>query len=115
MRYSAQTILYDLSRLAPDTRKLILGSKKFRKWFSKKPAGMLRLDGSTKVIKGNKLGYRTAIPYLAPANMSGTNVCPMAKLAGCAEACLNTSGRGAISSARLRCLRQGQKSKAGHC
>ena len=34
MRYSAQTIIYDLSRLAPDTRKLILGSKKFRKWFS---------------------------------------------------------------------------------
>ena len=42
---------------------------------------MLRIDGSTKVIKGNKLGYRTAILYLAPANMSGVNVCPMAQLA----------------------------------
>jgi hypothetical protein len=74
-------IIYDLSRLAPDTRKLILTSKKFRKWFFERPDSMLRLDGSTKVIKGNKLGYRTAILYLAPANMSGNNVCPMAKTA----------------------------------
>ena len=44
MCYSAQTIIYDLSRLAPDTRKLILDLKKFRKWFSEKPASMLRLD-----------------------------------------------------------------------
>jgi len=64
MRYSAQTIIYDLSRLAPDTRKVILKTPKFRKWFSHKPDSMLRLDGSTKVIKGNKLGYRTAILYL---------------------------------------------------
>ena len=97
---------------------------------------MLRLDGSTKVIKGNKLGYRTAILYLAPANMSGDNVCPMAKLAACAEACLNTSGRGAMTGVQMsrlrktlfwlqyqaeaialikpksRCLRQGQRSMA---
>ena len=106
MRYSAQTIIYDLSRLAPDTRKLILSSKKFRKWFSQKPGSMLRIDGSTKVIKGNKLGYRTAILYLAPANMSGVNVCPMAQLAGCAEACLNTSGRGAMTGVQMSRLRK---------
>jgi hypothetical protein len=106
MRYSAQTIIYDLSRLAPDTRKLILKSPKFRKWFSHKPDSMLRLDGSTKVIKGNKLGYRTAILYLAPANMSGVNVCPMAKLAACARACLNTSGRGAMRGVQMSRLRK---------
>src|SRR6476660_6317467 len=130
-------IIYDLSRLAPDTRKLIEKSRKFRKWFSEKPDSMLRLDGSTKVIKGNKLGYRTAILYLAPANMSGNNVCPMAKTAACADACLNTSGRGAMTgvqmsrlrktlfwlqfqdeaialiNTRLRRLRQGPKSKVG--
>jgi len=59
-------IIYDLSRLAPDTRKLILKSSKFRKWFSEKPASMLRLDGSTKVIKGNKLGYRAAFSIWRP-------------------------------------------------
>jgi hypothetical protein len=106
MRYSAQTIIYDLSGLAFDTRKLILGSKKFRKWFSEKPASMLRLDGSTKVIKGNKLGYRTAILYLAPANMSGVNVCPMAQLARCADPCLNTSGRGAMTGVQMSRLRK---------
>ena len=67
---------------------------------------MLRIDGSTKVIKGNKLGYRTAILYLAPANMSGVNVCPMAQLAGCAEACLNTSGRGAMTGVQMSRLRK---------
>ena len=106
MRYSAQTIIYDLSRLAPDTRALILQSPKYRKWFSARPASMLRIDGSTKVIKGNKLGYRTAILYLAPANMSGVNVCPMAQLAGCAEACLNTSGRGAMRGVQMSRLRK---------
>lgn len=106
MRHSAQTIIYDLSRLAPDTRKLIIKSPKFRKWFSQKPASMLRLDGSTKVIKGNKLGYRTAILYLAPANMSGVNVCPMAQLAQCARACLNTSGRGAMTGVQMSRLRK---------
>ena len=106
MRYSAQTIIYDLSRLAPHTRALILKTPKFRKWFSQKPDSMLRLDGSTKVVKGNKLGYRTAILYLAPANMSGINVCPMAQLAQCAEACLNTSGRGAMTGVQMSRLRK---------
>lgn len=99
-------IIYDLSRLAPDTREAILSSKKYRKWFSKKPDAMLRLNGSTKVIKGNKLGYRTAILYLAPAAMSGVNVCPMAQLAQCAEPCLNTSGRGAMTGVQMSRLRK---------
>lgn len=99
-------IIYDLSKLAPDTRALIENSPKFRKWFSQKPDTMLRLDGSTKVIKGNKLGYRTAILYLAPFNMSGVNVCAMAQLAQCHEACLNTSGRGAMTVVQLSRLRK---------
>jgi hypothetical protein len=67
---------------------------------------MLRLDGSTKVIKGNKLGYRTAILYLAPYTMSGHNVCPMAKTAKCFDACLNTSGRGAMATVQFARLRK---------
>ena len=106
MSYSAETIIYDLSKLAPDTREAILASPKFCKWFSQKPDSMLRIDGSTKVIKGNKLGFRTAILYLAPANMSGVNVCAMAQLAQCAEACLNTSGRGAMTGVQMSRLRK---------
>jgi hypothetical protein len=100
------SIIYDLSKLAPDTRELILYTPKFRKWFSQKPDAMLRLDGSTKVIKGNKYGFKTAILYLAPASISGANVCPMATLAACASACLNTAGRGALTGVQISRLRK---------
>lgn len=105
-RYTAQTIIYDLSRLDSETRNLILKTPKYRKWFSHKPDAMLRIDGSTKVIKGNKLGYRTAILYLAPYNMSGMNVCPMAALAQCFKPCLNSAGRGAMTGVQMSRLRK---------
>lgn len=51
-------------------------------------------SGDAKTIKGEKLGYRTGIMYLAPASTSGViNVCPSASL-GCMAMCLNTAGRG---------------------
>ena len=106
MKHTAQTIIYDLSRINPETRAAILASPKYRKWFSQKPDAMLRLDGSTKVIKGNKLGFRTAILYLAPYTMSGHNVCPNAALAQCFEPCLNTAGRGAMKSVEMSRLRK---------
>lgn len=50
---------------------------------------------SAKIIKSDKagLGYLSAIMYLAPARVSGFQVCPNAS-AGCIAACLNTAGRG---------------------
>jgi hypothetical protein len=60
--------------------------------------------GNTKTVKGEKLGYMTFIMHLAPSTLSGYNTCPMAS-EGCAEACLNTSGRGrftSIQEARIR-------------
>jgi Gene product 88 len=48
--------------------------------------------------------YLTYILHLAPARLSGYNVCPQAS-AGCIAACLNTAGRGAFSNvqqARIR-------------
>jgi len=60
--------------------------------------------GNTKTVKGEAKGYRTFILHLAPAKLSGYNVCPMAS-AGCAAACLNTAGRGRfdkIQAARIR-------------
>lgn len=54
-------------------------------------------SGDAKTIKGEKLGYRTGIMYLSPANESGViNVCPSASL-GCMAMCLNTAGRGQMS------------------
>ena len=57
---------------------------------------------STKTIKGEKMGYLTAILYLTPND----DLCPLAKLAGCMEGCLYTSGRGAFNS-----VQQARKSK----
>jgi len=57
--------------------------------------------GSPKLIKSDraKLGYLSAIQYLAPHTISGYNVCRFASK-GCASACLFTSGRGACSNVR---------------
>jgi len=57
---------------------------------------MKLLSKNPKVEKGEKAGYLTYILHLAPADLSGYQVCPMAELAGCKEACLNTAGRGGI-------------------
>lgn len=51
-------------------------------------------ESSAKTIKGQKIGYLTAICYLVPDE----KICPFAKLAGCFEGCLNTAGRGAFNS-----------------
>jgi hypothetical protein len=54
-------------------------------------------SGNAKTRKGEKLGYITYGIHLAPHNLSGYNVCAAAS-AGCSAACLNTAGRGAMSS-----------------
>lgn len=58
---------------------------------------LLNIDANAKTVKGQKLGFLTAILYLAPYLSSGRNVCPMAKIAKCHEGCLNTAGRGGIA------------------
>ena len=58
---------------------------------------LLNIDANPKTVKGQKKGYLTGILYLAPADLSGYNVCPMST-EGCRAACLNTAGRGATNS-----------------
>jgi hypothetical protein len=58
---------------------------------------------NTKLLKGESLGYFTLGLSLAPFNLSGRNLCPHAS-AGCAAACLNTSGMGVfpnVQAARI--------------
>jgi hypothetical protein len=59
---------------------------------------LLSIDTNAKTVKGQKQGYMTGILYIAPYNLSGFQVCPMAKLAGCIDACLNTAGLGGVYS-----------------
>jgi hypothetical protein len=62
------------------------------------PKNLLTVDTNAKTVKGQKYGFLTGILYMAPSDMSGHQFCPMAKLAGCEAGCLNTAGRGAMSS-----------------
>jgi len=49
-----------------------------------------------KTTKGEALGYLTGILYLAPAKLSGFEVCP-GRSKGCTKACLFTAGFGRYS------------------
>lgn len=62
---------------------------------------LLGFDTNAKTVKGEQLGFLTGILYLAPSDISGFNVCPMAKIAQCENACLYTAGRGAFNSIQL--------------
>jgi len=55
--------------------------------------------GNPKILKGASKGYITFILHLAPASVSGYNVCAMAT-DGCKLACLNTAGRGGIPNSK---------------
>lgn len=48
-------------------------------------------DANPKTAKSGKLGISTAVLHLAPADLSGYEVCPM-RSAGCTAACLHTAG-----------------------
>lgn len=68
------------------------------------PAHFLNFDNA-KTVKGEELGYRTGVLYLAPAKISGYNVCPSAS-AGCIASCLNTAGRGSFLTTQLARIRK---------
>ena len=63
-----------------------------------KSKALLSVSSDAKTVKGETLGFLTGILYLAPATTTKWNTCPMAKIAQCDKACLNTAGRGAFSS-----------------
>ena len=50
---------------------------------------------NTKIIKGQGRGYMSFILHLAPADLSGYEVCPK-RTAGCTHGCLNKSGHGGM-------------------
>ena len=67
-----------------------------------KPAKLFSVDTNPKTIKGQKYGFKTAVLYLAPAKLSGFQVCSMAELAGCIVACLNTAGNPAYAETKSK-------------
>jgi len=57
---------------------------------------LFSISTNAKTIKGEKLGYLTGVLYLAPARLSGYQVCAMAETAQCESACLNKAGLGGV-------------------
>jgi hypothetical protein len=57
----------------------------------------IRSGNNAKTIKGDG-EYETAIMYLAPHTLAGSNVCPMAEQAACITGCLNKAGLGGVYS-----------------
>jgi len=66
---------------------------------------LLNIDQNAKTKKGQKKGYLTGILYLAPANISGHEVCPN-RSPGCTDACLYSAGRGVYSSVQESRIRK---------
>ena len=63
-----------------------------------KRKNILSINADSKTSKGSKYGFLTGILYLAPSDISGHNVCPMAEVAQCRDACLYSAGRGAFTN-----------------
>jgi hypothetical protein len=63
-----------------------------------KRKNILSVNADSKTSKGTKYGFLTGILYLAPSDISGYNVCPMAEAAQCWLPCLYTAGRGKFSN-----------------
>jgi hypothetical protein len=62
---------------------------------------LLSAGSNAKTVKGDGSEYVTAIMYLIPWKSAGINVCPMAEQAKCIDGCLNTAGRGQMSSVQI--------------
>lgn len=103
---SDAALAYDISALSFDIQLQILGNDHNRSLFARLPEKLLGIDTNAKTIKGEQYGIKTAILYLMPAEQGGTQLCPMAKTAGCEKACLFTAGRGAMNSVMLSRLRK---------
>lgn len=61
------------------------------------------VNSSSKIQKGEKINLDTYILYLAPAKLSGVDVCPF-RTPECTSACLHTSGRNRMVSSGLSAI-----------
>lgn len=94
--------MFNLDNIDPELAK----AYRSKRWHNEKPGDLLSISNDAKTIKGEKIGVRTAILYLSPHKISGVNMCPMASIAQCDGPCLNTAGRGAMTTVQLSRLRK---------
>ena len=94
--------LYDISKLSTTQQQQLEESGLLKSF----PTSLLSVGNDPKTVKGEKYGYLTGIMYLAPHMLSGHNLCPLADLARCHVPCLNTAGRGTMTSVQVARLRK---------
>lgn len=56
-------------------------------------ASLISTNSDAKTVKGQKLGFLTGVMYMMPDD----TLCPVAKIAGCRNACLVSAGRAAFT------------------
>ena len=61
---------------------------------------LFNIDANAKTIKGQARGYMTAVLYLSPSDISGTELCPVSAVADCVRDCLGEAGRAGIAAGR---------------
>lgn len=66
---------------------------------------ILSVDNDAKTKKGRKYGILTGIVYMAPANISGYEMCAK-RTKGCSAACLFTAGQGRFPNVKQGRLRR---------
>jgi hypothetical protein len=72
---------------------------------SGKVTRLLSVGKDAKTIKGEPYGIRTGVLYMAPANISGYEVCH-SRTKGCSAACLFTAGQGRFQNVKQGRLRR---------
>jgi len=75
-----------------------LGGKKMK---------LVSMNSDAKTVKGLSKNYLTGIVYLAPAKISGVELCRY-RSKGCTAACLYTAGRGAFTTTQTARIRRAQ-------
>ena len=78
-----------------------------REYFDRFPDSLLSVGADAKTSHGvEKENVLTGVMYLAPADLSGQNLCPYAKRAGCVSCCLQDAGRKRMEGPQLAALRR---------
>lgn len=66
---------------------------------------IITFRNDAKTVKGEKYGVLTGVCYMAPANVSGFEMCPK-RTRGCSAACLFTAGQGRFPNVKQGRLRR---------
>ena len=96
--------LIDFRGVRPDMLALC---ERNREYFQEFPSSLLSVNSDAKTSHGvEEENVLTGVMYLAPADLSGENLCPFADRAGCKAVCLQDAGRKRMEGPQIAALRR---------